>query len=470
METIYYIAVGLAVLISLVDYRKGIFLCILVDVVRDPVRKLSAEQSVLITVAGTVPWLALFWGVWAQHQRQIISCVRGIPLLGKALTALVWALLPGVVLSLVLYKRGWILAGIGLASYVIPLLGIGVGVLLSREPRLAERLLAFYSLANGIALSGALFEYLDWDVPGLGGIGVEWIRYRSGYTVDLISGFYRSPDIMGLHAAHVVMFAAILGLRRPRHRTTWFGVVAWAAFCVLICGRRKMIAIPLAFMAMLIALASWRGMLRSVRLAVTAVAVLLVSVGALLMMARESKGQEYTDYALTIFTESSDRVEKLMIGSAIGTLQQVGLLGAGIGTATQGRYYVHVDTGRAARGWQEDGVSRAFLEFGLPGVILLGIAVWYLVLAVQQAARAVPRGHPWQLFQLSLISVAVADGASYLIAHQHFSGDPGSALFVTMLVGIVLGMPRYIHQVRPPGRAIRREPLHTGAPTPAGLG
>ena len=42
----WYIIVGLVCLFAVADWRKAIFLGILVDALRDPVRKLSPGQSV----------------------------------------------------------------------------------------------------------------------------------------------------------------------------------------------------------------------------------------------------------------------------------------------------------------------------------------------------------------------------------------------------------------------------------------
>ena len=39
---------------------------------------------------------------------------------------------------------------------------------------------------------------------------------------------------------------------------------------------------------------------------------------------------------------------------------------------------------------------------------------------------------------IGLLAVVVGDAASYTISHQQFSGDPVSALLVTLMIGMIL--------------------------------
>ncbi len=85
-------------------------------------------------------------------------------------------------------------------SYIAPSAGVLLGLALARSNRDITNFLA-YCLMNGAALVSVLLEYLNIAVPALGGLrGMNWIRYSGDQTVNLVCGFFRSPDIMGLHA------------------------------------------------------------------------------------------------------------------------------------------------------------------------------------------------------------------------------------------------------------------------------
>ncbi len=126
------------------------------------------------------------------------------------------------------------------------------------------------------------------------------------------------------------------------------------------------------------------------------------------------------------------------------TVKQVGILGAGLGTATQGRYYLGIQTSRSQRGWQEDGVSRLFMEFGLPGVLMLGMAGMLMIKVLYDSLKLVPATSTVQALQIGMLSCVMGNAASFAISHQQYSGDPVSALMVTIMAGIVLGAPRIL--------------------------
>ena len=441
-EAIWYTFVVVACLIAMADWRRGIYAGILVDVLRDPVRKLVPEQPVVITLSGALVWLTIVLFAVLSQRRQTATLFRNYPGVRTALHLLVIALLPAFGISCISYPRGWLMASIGGASYVIPTLGIVAGFVLSQKEEQIERMLRFYIAANVVMLISVPMEYMGVDVPALGGIDNVWIRYRPGVIVNLMCGWYRSPDIMGLHAAHVIMFSLLLSIRRADNlRPVWIVSAVWAGFCVLLSGRRKMMGIPLIFVAVFLFLGMVYRVSRVSRLAGAAVLAATLGGAVMLYLWSPDEAEGYTEYATSLFTESGERANDLIITGTITTLKQSGIVGAGLGTATQGRYYAGVQTSRGARGWQEDGVSRLFLEFGVPGVILLFCSVCLLVGAIGKSMRLLPPTTSQMVLQLGLVGIVAGDAASYAISHQQFSGDPVSALLVTMMVGMILGVP-----------------------------
>lgn len=450
---LFYLAVASTILLAMVNWRAALYVCLVLDVVRDPVRKLAEGQSVLITQSVNVVWVAIVAGVLLQERRRIGVLVWQHPQLRTAAILLCAALVPGAVVSSVSFEGGWRIAVLGAASYLAIVPGILIGYCLVRDERDVVSFFAVYSLANSAAFVGAILEYVKAAVPGLGGIGIHWIRNREGYFVDLICGFYRSPDLLGLHAATVCMFAVVVGLMRPRGaRLGWFALVPWAAFAMFLSGRRKMLAMPFIFA---LGLVYFHIRSHKTSQAIKYGLVSLIGVVAVVVFS-ETLGLRgtYTDYAATTVTEGSDRFSVGILNSPLTSLSQNGILGGGLGTATQGSYQV---TGQSLT-WQEDGGGRLFVELGLPGVVLFFIAALLLIRRCRISLAMLPPGTPLFRLEVSLICILLANLASFIISHQAYSGDPSSICIVLICLGAALSLPsstRTDMPLQPVGLAIR---------------
>ena len=442
MEIIYFASVGAAFLFAVGNWRVGLYLCVVFDGLRDPIRKLSADQSVMITAAVGVIWIGVFIGVLNAHRADLLDAIhRRYPKLGLGLRLWIVALIPGAVVSLGLYYGGYRLVAIGGVSYLAPLMGLAIGFAFPRTIRDIERLFGFYSVFHSILMIGAVLEYSGSDMSGLGGVSADWIRHMPGIQVHLISGFYRSPDIMGVHAAHIAVFSVILAARaKGPGRFGWCTLAIWAGFCLLLAGRRKMMALPLIFIAGYLLLGFWRAS-RVTRGARIMVGLAALVIAATVGVVREVEvSTEYTEYASTLATEGGIRSREIVVDSVLSTFQQSGLLGDGLGTATQGSHYVQVRITKW--GWQEDGASRVLKELGIFGVLFGGMAMIFFVQAVVTAIRNMPAQHPMADLQLCLISLVVGNVCCFIASHQVYSGDPATSLFVVMLLGMVFGVPR----------------------------
>ncbi|HEY3964460.1 MAG TPA: hypothetical protein VGM05_07860 [Planctomycetaceae bacterium] len=438
IEPIYYAILAAAFALAVVDWRLGLYLCLAFDVVRDPVRKLAEGHLVYITVSAATLWIAVFVGMLHALGQQVFSPVRMLPSFRNAINLLLLGLIPAAMVSVLSYSGGWKIAAVGFASYTLPIMGTIVGFHLPRRSDELWRLLRFYCLVNAIMLAGTIFEFLKYDWPVLGGINMVWVRQQTGHLVELISGFYRSPDVMGLHAANLTMFSTVLSMHpRTKYRWFWFAVIIWGTVCLFLSGRRKMIGMLLVFAAVYLGLR----MKRTGFASVVPFFVIASSVGgAVFLVLREGKStEEYATYAQTAFTEGSERFQENVIGGVVDSLQQSGMLGLGLGTATQGRYYVEALQG--AKTWQEDGISRIFAELGLIGALCAGLAVANLLRAAYLAWRMVPVLSHVHEIQIGLVAIIAASAASFIISHQAFSGDPCALLLVSLLFGVLLSGP-----------------------------
>lgn len=442
---VYFAALGLACLLALSNWRQAVYAAILLDFLRDPVRKLDPNEPVLITVSILGLWGMITLSAWNQSQGSIREFLAENPKLFNSFRLLVFATLPGVAISMAFYAEGYKLVALGMVSYLAPSAGVLLGILFAAQPNDITKLLRFYCLVNGLALIGVLLQYYDYDTPALGGLrGVHWIRFSGTEIVDLIAGFYRSPDIMGLHAAQMVMFSMVLTIHsRQGFSPGWILLALFGGLCLLLSGRRKMLGMPLVFMATFALFCYLRGMRRFQFILVPIIGVAIALGGTYLIATDEFVGDEYTNYASTLFTEGAERSQEIVIGSVVGTLTQTGILGGGIGSATQGAYHIRGGqvTGELRVGWQEDGVSRLFRELGLVGVFFVVLSGLSLIGAIVDSVRRLEPEDPLSYLQSALLAVVVANLASFIISHQQYSGDPPSALIVLFVLGMALSLP-----------------------------
>ncbi|PAY18783.1 hypothetical protein CKO51_14535 [Rhodopirellula sp. SM50] len=444
MDSIFYIVVAIGALFAVTDWRAGLGIAIVLDCFRDPIRKLSEGEPTLLTYCVCAVWGAAFLNLFFGGHEGLRRVRLRFPWLERAMTWYLFGLIPGAVLSLALYQNGILLAGLGFISYAAPLLGVALGAALAFELKYLKRLLEIYVIVNSIAFIGSVAEYLMWDWPGLGGLkGFEWIRHMPGVIVRLISGFFRSPDIAGFHAANTMMVSAILllnrgdkaGLKR-RINPLWLSTAIWSVVPLLLCGRRKMLIMPVIFIIaylLYIQLAARRSVVQ-----VLGYIVLIVVIGAIpLAMYRDEEGiEDHQAYYATTISDVAPRLKDNVAGSVIGTLKQSGVMGSGLGVATQGAQHFAVEAREGV--WQEDGVSRLFKELGVPGVVLISIAI---SMVLSRCRREIRRQRYLPLIELQalIFALVMANVASFVASHQHFSGDPANALWVLLFGGVFVG-------------------------------
>ena len=436
ITNVYYASLAFACLFAWANWRRAIYLAVILDFLRDPVRKLDSDESVRITVSILAVWGVIAFAAWSQSQREIRRGLKVNPLLIHAFRLLLLATIPGCIVALLLYQEGYKMVALGLVSYLAPTAGVVLGLVLPKKREDITNLLKFYSIINGAALIGVVAEFQQWQIPALGGMrGMNWIRYSGDEIVDLIGGFYRSPDIMGLHAAQVVMFSLILTVNRPRRFSLlWLSLAVFASVCLLLSGRRKMLGIPLVWAASLGVLCYLRKIRLMSGILVPAMTLGAAAGGVYFLTTEKLVGDEYANYAQTLFTDGFARTRTIIGDSLQSTFLQSGLVGSGIGCATQGNYHVVKEGARNA--WQEDGASRLLKELGVAGLLLLLMSLWYLCKSIWMALLRVPYDSSLPLFQLMLLCVVIANGMSFLISHQQYSGDPPSALIVLLVLGM----------------------------------
>jgi membrane protein implicated in regulation of membrane protease activity len=384
------------------------------------------------------------------------------PQLSKAITAFVISLIPGAVLSATYGSGSWQLTLIGLFSYATVIMGLYLGFIYPRNQEDVRKLMAFFCILTAVMLIGTPIEYLgfakEWPAIGASALGFDWIRSKPGYIVHMVSGFYRSPDVMGWHAVLSAMLAGTMALYcKGGRRYFWIILAAWGIAATMLCGRRKML-LMLPVYLLVVSWIYWRLRLNVKRLLVMMAILTLIGYQMYKRIGPSSELEKY--YFNEEEGEIAHRVEAHGINEVLSTYEQSGFWGEGVGTATQGTQHLEVTRPRT---WQEGGLSRLLVELGVPGLVcflIFGLTfiatLWRMIRSQFDVSAA---GFP---LLVGLIAIVAANGASFLISHQIF-GDPFILCFFSFMIGVTLAGERMGVVVKCPVRRPVR-PSRYGAP------
>jgi hypothetical protein len=440
-----YLLLGLAfvfALRSLVGWRQGILLMIVLAALQDPLRKLTPGTPSWMALATAPVFVAMVVASMARTRRWWGDFSRFNPAVAKALLMLIVLSLPAAVISASYGDGSWMLTVIGAFSYSVIFLAVIAGFHYPRKLADVRKVLGVYCLVHGIMLSGGVFEYLgwfsNWQALGDDVLGYSWFRDMTGYRVNIISGFYRSGDVMGWHAAAVCILSMVLAMTgRGGKRRYWLLLSALAVIALLVCGRRKMVYMLPVF-ALALGWIYWQAGRASKIWAI--VGLLALPVASVWVVGdwlgeKSSPVRYYTETSgqtLDVFQEHGFR-------SLVDTYNQTGFFGAGLGTATPGSHNLNVERPRT---WQESTSSRILVELGVPGALaFLGIMVSLMLSLWRLARQQLRERSPQAQYVAGLVAFFMANVGSLTVSGQILA-DPFIASFLGFLVGLALSFAR----------------------------
>jgi hypothetical protein len=345
--TLYVALIGLATLFALLDWRRAWLFVVIAGVLQDPVRKLTPGAPVWISFLV----LLVYGTIIVSARRELIAEVRDFGRrfanIYTSMMVVFGTLCISALNGVVTYGVAlWKVPLLSLVTYCAPVVAAAFGYAWLRREDALYAYLRVYAAATSIALIGTTLEYLRVQSPILGMVSYQgdYIRHLPGIQIRLLSGIYRSPDVMAWHAAMLTSIAIGFALQYGfgRRMMIWSGVAAWGFFNCMIAGRRKAIY----FVAVFAVAFLWR-YLKRVRFA-QAIALVAVLIVLGLVVRQLAQGEETSVYARGALTTQSEIAQRLE-GGVFETFAQFGLMGAGLGTATQGVY--HLLGNAASVGW-----------------------------------------------------------------------------------------------------------------------
>ncbi|HEY6138864.1 MAG TPA: hypothetical protein VI670_13975, partial [Thermoanaerobaculia bacterium] len=418
--------------IAFLDWRRGWYLAILCGVLQDPVRKMTAGTPVVISLSILVVYVVILLSSHATLRTALADISGRFSALYAATSLFFLFLVVAGVNGLITYGfQYWKAPALSFAIYVIPISALLVGYAFFRRDEDFMAFIMFYTVLTSLALIGVVLEYkgVQWRALGLvAATEGSNIRFLPGMMVTMLAGFYRAPDVLAWHAATLTMIGIAMAIRARllRWAWPWIGVATWGLVACFLSGRRKATYMVAVFAVVFV----WR----YVRRLNLAQAVSFVTLGLTLLyaghrLASSEKAEVYVRAAATTQSEVLYRLE----GGFSGTIEQYGLMGAGLGTATQGTQHL----GSGTFSWQEGGLAKLAIEVGIPGVIAAALLLIVFVNYMLKITRAPDEPGTSQLIRCMLMAMLIANVTNFMASAQAYS-DPVLTLMTAFFGGCLL--------------------------------
>lgn len=413
---LFLLFLTVSVLVAFRDWRRGWIMIILCGAVQDPVRKLTPGTPVLISFLVLILYAAVLFSARHELRANLHEFSRRFSALAATGLMFLFFLFVAAVNGFLTFGlANWKVPLLSLFTYVAPLPALFVGYTFLQREEMLYRFFRIYAIATSLALVGTALEYFRVQLPVLGLVGAqyEYWRHLGGIQVRLLSGFYRGPDIMAWHAATLSAIAIAMAVRAGfgRRGTIWAMVAGGAFTACLLSGRRKAVYYVVAFCLVFL----WRYFRRLTGQRVMGMAIVAVIALTILFRFGSAEGTSiYTRGARTTRAEIITRIT----GGVSETIQQSGVMGAGLGMATQGTRHLVGDT---RLGWQEGGLAKLTVELGVPGLIA---ALILLLRVIRVSFRLTAIGDvpgSSQFARVMLFALMIANGASFLASAQAYT-------------------------------------------------
>jgi hypothetical protein len=464
--------VMLAGLLTMLDWRKGLGMCVLAGIAQDPLRKLAPGQPVYyVLLVGFIFGIA-----WLRAALVRVPLGPSIIQGWRQDLKVPFSIFTALVLLQALRSFGqygsMLMTGIGLLVWLAPVPAVVLAYQFATRRGLigVRNWMLLYVVFASLSLSGVYLEYAGFGWRTLGEIGEGQIIYDVGTILKAYSGFYRASEIAAWHAAAIACFIFILSIGK---KPTVFRVVAAVGMLAilvslgLLTGRRKMLVEVTIFISAYLFLVAWfqRGTARLAMVVLIMGAVGYIGIVGFVdpdlvkrqqasdLVPRENaqKIQGYAARGQTVFADLPARINGVGLQPVLAAIDSYGWLGAGLGTGSQGANEV-AEAHRLTRWFSEGGLGKVTMELGIPGLMVVVWLVFALGRHVSRQLAVIGKvSAPHARMSYGLVAFLVANAATFTVATQAYSD-----LFILLILGWSLGFLLAMPALAARGDSLRR--------------
>ena len=430
--------------LTIINWRLGLWLMLVVGLLADPVRKLIPGNPVYVSVV-FVGILAILYLACRKTYTRDQS---------------VFALFPKIKSSMQLFFLFFVINAIRPISesiFYLPLvlyssaqyIGLFAAAKLGFDMVEDEKSIIKFADIFVITLLPFLFSVLlhlrgfesAYPVLGVMERGDQaYFQYHAGQALAMLCGLFRNPEGMGWFAMVVSVSALFLLIRKKKNIWNvayYISVFLLSSYCVLLSGRRKYFLGIFVFIFTFILLSMRKNMNR----AIIYLALFMIAGGVFFYyISRTEQAAVYLKSGQSGFEASESRVQSGVIGSIGWAIKRDGFFGRGLGTSTQGAQHFKVGIGGGSS-YIEAGPGKVISELGVPGFIAFIMVLFSYLSGVYKEVIKGWFKNPSEVTGVFLLAMVLTQMIEFSVSHQIY-GDPLIAVLTGLMCGFLLAVPR----------------------------
>lgn len=450
MLSLFIVILLIALAVSVTSNRNAVLAIFAIGFLQDPFRKLVPGEPIYFIVTVGLVFATVFL---ATVQRQGITRLRE-PFTGWSNVASQPLVLFFVVLTLqfvhsFLRYGNPIISSIGLLSYVAPFFAIVVGYFLVSRANYIVDVMLQYTLIGVLLSITVMMSFAGFDYQIFKEVGQGLLIYDQGTVLRSFSGFMRTGEIAAWHIATSCCFVIVVFFSAKKRPPAWL-VIALILFmmgAIALTGRRKMLMLVTMFAATYgLGFSYYRRKLSINYLFSAGAVVMTLWLAAQFFSGSGDSVSDYIARGTSVYGSATSRALELGFKPVGWAYNRVGLLGGGLGIASQGSQIF--SSANIAGGSGEGGLGKIMVELGLPGLI---VALWlifafakYINSALKLSAQGFVPAHIMPLM-LGIACLLLVHVMTFTVATQVY-GDMFVLIMIGLLAGFLFALPKLVMQ------------------------
>lgn len=450
MLAIFIVILFAACVMSAVNQKNAVVSIFAIGFLQDPFRKMvPGEPSYFIVMVGLVFGVVFLMIIKRYGAKGVKEPFVGwSSLVQQPMTLFLVVLLLQFIHSMMRYGNP-VISLIGLLSYTAPLFAIVVGYFLVVRAQDIRKTMKIYITVGALLAITVTISFLGFEHKVFNEVGEGLLIYDQGTILRSFSGFMRTGEIAAWHIATSCCFIIVLYFSSKRKPPSMLVaiVVIFMMGAIALTGRRKMLMLITIFFAVYGLGFSYYRKKLNFNYLVTAI-VMVSSVWLLtLFLAPTGDGDSVNNYiarSTSVYGSATTRALELGLKPISWAFNRVGLLGGGLGIASQGSHLFNVSS--IAGGSGEGGLGKIMVELGLPGLIaafwLLLAFARYINLSIKLSAQHFVPPHVMPLM-LGIACLLLVNLMTFAVATQVY-GDIFILIIIGLLAGFLFALPKLV--------------------------
>lgn len=453
------------------NWKAAMMITFLLGFLQDPLRKLTPGQPAWMVGLVLVGFSLTAFTIYAERRGHlnIRSIVWTMPAL-EGWLPIYFSLIAFQALNSFYRFSSPSMTIAGIIFYTAPVVGLWVGFQIGCNQWLLKRLLVLYIALSSITAVTVLMSYQGFEHPILQevGEGIE-IIFRWGFHAKGASGLWRTSEIAGWQLTAAACFSITMAFSMAKIESQ-IGLLMLAAvftFLTILTGRRKAIAMVVAYCAIYLILFSRRSDQASKEKVITNIlGVTGLSYVVFSLFLVDNMGDNFGEYVKRATSTTQDIGSRFSGQGVRAMLRAIEVsngigLGAGVGSNTGGLSFGAARSSISSANFvAEGGGGRLILELGIPGIIIILVMasmVTILIIRNFKMLRFLPQSTT-NLY-LGLLCFALANLPFFYSAAQLYS-DPFILVLMSISFGSFFAIPTLLSQQQ----AHQRQQLHLQSP------